>query len=168
MGKPSSRWWLRQDSEQTFVAASAEGVYQLLADMPRMGEWSPECQQVEWTGDTAAPAVGARFVGRNRGGSRGLMKWSRSGQVLVADLGREFAFVTEEGGKEFTIWSYQLESVDGGTRITESYEVKAIPAWARVIDIPTNRARELREGMRHTLARLRTAAEQAANPASGR
>ena len=33
MGKPSSRWWLRQDSEQTFVAASAERVYQLLADM---------------------------------------------------------------------------------------------------------------------------------------
>ena len=54
MGKPSSRWWLRQESEQAFVAASAESVYQLLADMPRMGEWSPECQQVEWTGDTAS------------------------------------------------------------------------------------------------------------------
>jgi len=168
MGKPSSRWWLRQDSEQTFVAASAKRVFQLLADMPRMGEWSPECQQVEWTGDTAAPAVGARFVGHNRGGPRGLMKWSRGGRVLVADPGREFAFVTEEGGKESTIWRYQLESVDGGTRITESYEVKTIPAWARVIDIPTNRARELREGMRHTLARLKVAAEAAMDPASER
>jgi hypothetical protein len=45
MSKPSSRWWLRQDSEQTFVAASAERLYQLLADMPRMGEWSPECNR---------------------------------------------------------------------------------------------------------------------------
>ena len=51
------------------------------------------------------------------------MKWSRRGRVLVADPGREFAFVTEEGGKESTIWRYQLESADGGTRITESYEL---------------------------------------------
>ena len=168
MGKPSSRWWLRQDSEQTFVAASAERVYLLLADMPRMGEWSPECQGVEWTGPTSHAAVGARFVGNNRGGPRGLMKWSRSGRVLVADPGHEFAFVTEEGGKESTLWRYQLESVEGGTRITESYEVKTIPAWARVLDIPTNRARELREGMRHTLARLKAAAEAAMDPASKR
>jgi hypothetical protein len=167
MGKPSSRWWLRRDSEQTFVAASAERLYQLLADMPRMGEWSPECQQVEWSGDTATPVAGARFVGHNRGGPLGLMKWSRAGRVIVADPGREFSFVTEEGGKESTMWRYQLDPVDGGTCVTESYEVKTIPAWARVIDVPTNRAQELREGMRHTLARLKAAAEAAMNPASG-
>ena len=96
------------------------------------------------------------------------MKWSRSGRVLVAELGREFAFVTEEGGKESTIWRYQLEPVEGGTRITESYEVRTIPLRARVIDIPTNRARELREGMRHTLGRLKAAAETAMDPASER
>jgi hypothetical protein len=168
MSKPSSRWWLTQDSEQTFVAAPVGCIYDLLADMPRMGEWSPECQQVEWTGASAAPAVGARFVGHNRGGPRGLMKWSRAGRVLVADPGREFSFVTEEGGKESTIWRYQLEAVDEGTRITESYEVKTIPAWARVIDVPTNRARELREVMRHTLDRLKTAAEAATGRVSER
>jgi hypothetical protein len=43
MSKPSSRWWLTQDSEQTFVAAPVGCIYDLLADMPRMGEWSPEC-----------------------------------------------------------------------------------------------------------------------------
>ena len=82
-----------------------------------------------------AAAVGARFVGHNRGGPGGLMKWSRSGRVLVADLGLSSPFVTEEGGKESTIWRYQLEPVEGGTRITESYEVRTIPLW--VIDIPT-------------------------------
>jgi hypothetical protein len=30
---------------------------------------------------------------------------------------------------------------------------------ARILDVPTNRHRELLEGMRHTLARLKTAAE---------
>jgi hypothetical protein len=37
--------------------------------------------------------------------------------------------------------------------------VKRIPAWARILDIPTNRHRELLEGMRHTLAQLKVAAE---------
>ena len=127
--------------------------------MPRMGEWSPECQSVEWTGGSTGPADGARFVGHNRGGPRGMFKWSRQGRVLVADRGREFAFVTEEGGRESTEWRYRFEPVDGGTRVTESYEVRWIPAWARIVDVPTNRHRELREAMRHTLEQLKTAAE---------
>ena len=60
--------------------------------------------------------------------------------------GPEFAFVTEEGGRESTVWRYRFEAIDGGTRVTESYEVKWIPAWARIVDVPTNRARELRDG----------------------
>ena len=47
----------------------------------------------------------------------------------------------------------------GGTRVTESYTVRWIPTWARIVDVPTNRARELREAMRHTLEQLKGAAE---------
>ena len=43
--------------------------------------------------------------------------------------------------------------------MTESYEVKRIPVWARIVDVPTNRARELIEGMEHTLTRLKSMAE---------
>ena len=168
MDKTSSRWWLRTDSEDLIVAAPAQRLYELVADMPRMGEWSPECQKAEWTDGAVAPAAGARFIGHNRGGPAGLMRWSRRGRVLVADPGREFAFVTEEGGKESTIWRYRFDAGDGGTRVTESYEVKSIPAWARIIDVPTNRARELRDGMRHTLNRLKAAAEVMLDPAGGR
>jgi hypothetical protein len=92
------------------------------------------------------------------------MRWSRHGRVLAADPGREFAFVTEEGGRESTVWRYRFEPVDEGTRVTESYEVQWIPAWARMLDIPTNRHRELREAMRHTLGRLKTAAEAPDGP----
>jgi hypothetical protein len=87
------------------------------------------------------------------------MRWSRHGRVLAAERGRQFAFATEEGGRESTVWRYRFEPVDGGTRVTESYEVKKIPVWARLLDVPTNRHRELLEGMRHTLARLKIAAE---------
>jgi hypothetical protein len=162
----NQRWWLTQDSEQLVVDATAERLYDMVSDLSRMGEWSPECQRVEWEGGATGPAEGARFVGHNRGGPRGLIRWSRHGRVLAADPGREFAFVTEEGGRESTVWRYRFEPVAGGTRVTESYEVKRIPAWARIIDIPTNRHRELLEGMRHTLEQLKSVAE-AATPAPG-
>jgi hypothetical protein len=87
------------------------------------------------------------------------MRWSRRGRVLTADAGREFAFATEEGGRESTVWRYRFEPVEGGTRVTESYDVKRIPVWARILDVPTNRHRELLEGMRHTLQQLKSAAE---------
>src|ERR1019366_8610094 len=138
MAPRNQRWWLTQDSEQVVINASPERLYSMVADLRRMGEWSPECQQVEWEDGATGPAVGARFVGHNRGGPRGLMRWSRRGRVLTADA---------------------------GTRVTESYDVKRIPVWARILDVPTNRHRELLEGMRHTLEQLKTAAE-AMSPAS--
>lgn len=167
MEKTSSRWWLRHDSERLVVGASPQRLYELVADLPRMGEWSPECQQVEWTDGAVGPAPGARFVGHNRGGPGGLVRWSRRGRVLVADPGREFAFVTEEGGRESTVWRYRLDPTGEGTRVTESYEVKSIPVWARIVDVPTNRARELRQGMRHTLTQLKAAAEATPGPGGG-
>ncbi len=162
MRTSGSRWWLRGDSEQTVIDAPAGLVYRLIADMPRMGEWSPECQRVEWTEGTTEPAVGATFVGHNRGGPKQMMRWSRAGRVVAAEDGNEFAFVTEEGGRESTVWRYQLQPTDEGTRVTESYEVRWIPAWARVLDIPTNRHRELSDSMGITLSRLKKAAEAAA------
>jgi hypothetical protein len=156
---PSSRWWLRQDSRSVVIHAPAERIYVLVADLPRMGDWSPECRQVEWVDGSDGPAEGATFIGHNQGGPGGLMKWSRRGRVLSAEPGREFAFVTEEGGRESTEWRYRLEPEEGGTRVTESYTVRWIPTWARILDVPTNRARELREAMQHTLQQLKGAAE---------
>jgi uncharacterized protein YndB with AHSA1/START domain len=165
MAPKNQRWWLTQDSEQIVINATPERLYQMVADLRRMGEWSPECQAVEWEDGVTGPAEGARFVGHNRGGPRGLMRWSRRGRVLTADVGREFAFVTEEGGHESTVWRYRFEPVAGGAQVTESYDVKRIPVWARLVDVPTNRHRELLEGMRHTLEQLKNAAE-AMSPAS--
>lgn len=159
MHPKEGRWWLTQGSEQIVMNAPPEHVYDMVANLPRMGDWSPECQRVEWEDGATGPAEGAKFVGHNRGGPRQLFRWSRHGRVLSADRGREFTFATEEGGRESTQWRYGFEPVEGGTQVTESYEVKWIPAWARIIDVPTNRHRELHDAMRHTLAQLKTAAE---------
>ncbi len=159
MPASKGRWWLTHDSQQIVIHTNPGRVYGLVADLPRMGEWSTECERVEWAGGTTVAAEGARFVGHNRGGPFGLMRWSRRGRVLAADPGREFAFVTEEGGREATLWRYRFEPAAGGTRVTESYEVRWLPAWARILDVPTNRHRELREAMGHTLVQLKAAAE---------
>jgi uncharacterized membrane protein len=153
------RWWLTTDQHQLVMDAPAEHIYDLIADLPRMGEWSPECQRVEWQDGATVATEGARFVGFNRGGPRNLMKWSRRGRVLTAERGHELAFVTEEGGHESTVWRFRLEAVGDATRVTESYDVRRIPVWARIVDVPTNRHRELAEGMAHTLAHLKRAAE---------
>jgi len=159
MSKPSTRWWLRTDRADVVIAATPEHIYGLVSDLPRMGEWSPECIRVEWTGASTGPEVGATFVGHNVGGPRGLLKWSRRGTVRAAHPGHEFAFATSEGGREGVVWRYELEAVGDGTRVRESYRVEWIPMWARIVDVPTNRARELRESMHQTLARLKAAAE---------
>lgn len=157
----STRWWLRTDSRSTEVAATPDALYDLIADLPQMGRWSPECHTVDWTGGASGPAVGAAFVGHNRGGPGGLMRWQRAGRVLVAERGREFTFITEEGGRESTVWTYRFEAKAGHTTVTETYEVRWIPTWARIVDVPTNRARELGESMEHTLSQLKAAAEAA-------
>jgi uncharacterized protein YndB with AHSA1/START domain len=164
-GEPNmakGRWWLTEDSHHIRIEAPPERIYALVADMPRMGQWSPECRRVEWTEGSSEPVVGARFVGHNEGGPKGFMKWSRRGRVLAAQPGREFTFVTEEGGKESTEWRYLFEPVEGGTGVTESYTVRWIPTWARIVDVPTNRHRALQKAMAHTLGQLKQAAESPA------
>jgi uncharacterized membrane protein len=161
MPPKNARWWLTKDSDQLVINAPAGHIYDLVADLPRMGEWSPECQRVDWTDGSTGPVQGATFVGHNRGGPFQLMRWSRKGRVLVAEPGREFSFITEEGGRESTGWRYLFEAVEGGTRVTESYDVKWIPTWARIVDVPTNRHRELSEGLKHTLQRLKAVSEGA-------
>lgn len=165
MTTKSGRWWLTQDSAQIVVNASPARVYDLIADLPRMGDWSPECEGVEWDSGATGPVAGARFVGHNRTGPRKLIRWSRRGRVLTADPGRELAFATEEGGSEGVVWRYRFEPVDGGTLVTESYEVTRIPVWARILDVPTNRYRDLQRNMRHTLERLKAVAEATSDQA---
>ena len=95
MAPKNQRWWLTTDSVAVVVDAAPEDVYGLIADLPRMGEWSNECAAVEWVDGSTGPVPGAQFIGHNRSGPRKLIRWSRKGRVLAADPGREFAFATD-------------------------------------------------------------------------
>lgn len=54
------------------IDASPQRVYELVSDITRMGEWSPECYRCEWLDGATTATVGARFRGHNRLGPRSL------------------------------------------------------------------------------------------------
>ena len=145
------------------VDAPPERVYELVSNVTRMGEWSPECYRCEWQGGASGPAVGARFKGWNK---QGVIKWSTTAEVKAADPGREFAFSTMGGDREQTRWRYRLEPSGGGTDVTESYEAIHTPWPVKMAEkvIMRNRPEQLQKGMRATLDRLKAVAES--QPAS--
>ncbi len=126
--------------------------------LSRTGEFSPECRGAEWLDGATGPAPGARFVGHNRGGP---MTWSRQGRVIRAEPGHEFSFVTEEHGRDATVWKYQMRPAGAGTVLTESYEVRWIPWWMHVVDAVTFRRQQLARNLATTLARLKASLESA-------
>jgi hypothetical protein len=166
MGPINQRWWLTQDSVELCIDADAQLLYSMVSDLPRIGEWSPECERVEWEEKAVGPFAGTAFVGHSAVGPRRLLRYTRRGRIFMADAGREFAFVTYECGRQSTVWRYRFEPLEeGGTRVTESYEVRWIPFWARILEVPLNRHRELLRGMRTTLERLKASAEAKPRPA---
>jgi Polyketide cyclase / dehydrase and lipid transport len=104
-----------QYSESIVVACAPESLYDMVADVTRMGEWSPVCKACWWD-DGAGPWSGAWFTGRNELPER---TWETRSEVAVAARGREFSFVV---GGSWVRWSYTFEPVAGGTRVTESWE----------------------------------------------
>jgi len=63
----TGRWWLTQDGHQIVINATPERIYNLVADLPRMGEWSPECKRVDWA-DCIHDAGGRSQVRRTQSG----------------------------------------------------------------------------------------------------
>jgi hypothetical protein len=104
----------RTHSSSVVVRATPEAVYDLVSDVTRTGEWSPVCRACWWDDDGGA-RVGAWFTGRNEVPGR---TWETRSEVVVADRGREFAWVV---GGRLVRWSFTMEPADGGTRLTESW-----------------------------------------------
>jgi uncharacterized protein YndB with AHSA1/START domain len=143
------------------IAADPQVVWDLLSDLPRMGEWSPETTGGSWKGGATGPAVGVRFSGRNRNGWH---RWTTLATVTECDPPRCFAFEVTSGRIDVARWQYDLEATDGGCRVTETWTDRR-PGWFRgVATLATgvrDRATHNREGMDDTLAALARAAERA-------
>ena len=100
------------------VNASAQDVYALLTDLERLPTLSPENQRCEFLADATGIDVGVRFRGHNKSGDN---DWTRACQVAAAEPGRDFTFVVGGVEDNCTWWSYEMEPVEGGTRLTERW-----------------------------------------------
>ncbi len=148
-------------SDSIVINRSPEEVYALIADVTRMGDWSPVCKACWWDeGD--GPRVGAMFTGRNELPER---TWETRSEVLAAEPGREFAWAVAEPPTRAR-WGYTLQAVEDGTEVTESWELP--PEGAAFFeqrfgdDAPAQievRADAARAGIPVTLAAIKRSAE---------
>lgn len=145
------------------IDAPAETLYDLVSDVTKMGDYSPENTGAVWLEGATGPAVGARFKGTNRLGS---LTWATKPTITAADRGRLFAF--EVPGRAGTTWTYRFDPVPGGVRVTESVrQARSTPLPIRLLQRRagvTDRAQHLRTAMTTTLERLATAAERQTTP----
>ena len=144
------------------VNAPAEAVYRLVADLPSMGKWSPECVRCDWLGGASEAAPGARFKGRNR---RGWHRWSTTGTVVAAEPGRELSWdVTSIFGLPVARWTHSIEPAGDGCRVIERMDDQRgafMHLAGRVGTGVKDRTEHNKIGMQQTLERLKAAAEAA-------
>jgi hypothetical protein len=145
--------------ESIEISRSPEELYGLVADVSRMGQWSPVCTGGSYDDD------GEWFTGTN---AMGESTWETRCRVVVAEPGHEFAFINHglEGRIEMVRWGFLFEPIEGGgTEVTQTWEV--LPDYAEglglddvsavgVLEMLKNAALE---GMPQTLAALKADVE---------
>lgn len=151
------------------MAASPEIVWDVLSDITRIGEFSPETFDAQWLDGATGPVLGARFRGHVKRNGIGPVYWTNC-TVTSCEPARDFGFAVYTGQIQANTWRYQLRPRDGGTEVTESFELPptwgsrfywAIAGWRR--------GRTNERGMRQTLERVKVVAEadQARSSAQG-
>lgn len=152
------------DSVTVHMDAPVERVWALVSDVTRIGEYSPETFEAEWTHGSTGPEVGARFRGHVRRNGIGPVYWTPC-QVTECVENEVFGFAVGPPGKAINNWRYELvANPDGGTDVTESFRLSrswpvrvywALFGWAR-------RKTNIR-GMTETLERIKAEVERAAD-----
>jgi len=137
--------------------ATAEKVWALVADLPRMGEWSPENAGGKWVKGATGPALGAVFKGSNR---NGLRRWSTNATVVACEPGQLFEFGVTSGPLGIANWRYEFDETESGCRVTESWEDHRKPWFVVVARVMGDHsAAHAEQEMAATLANLAAAVE---------
>lgn len=148
------------DAVTVRIEAPAADVWALISDVTNTSRYSEETFDAEWLGGATGPAVGARFRGRVKRNGRGPAYWTEC-RIDTCEPNRDFQFTVVAGDRAINTWRYQLEEVDGGTAVTESFQLAPSPFtklyWA--VAAPLRRPTNLRN-MRSTLENIKTIVER--------
>lgn len=150
---------LVEGSASTVVNRPVSEVFAAVADVTRMGEWSPECTAARWVAPATGPALGARFEGDNiaKLGPVTLKRWTTTSEVTGYESDRVFEFVAEG----HTTWRYEFQDRNGTTSVTESFSHPPNTGWQKfAYDTVARRPAAMVTGMQRTLDRIREALER--------
>jgi uncharacterized protein YndB with AHSA1/START domain len=146
------------------VASPPTVVYDLLADITRMPDWSPEVTSCAWLGGATQAQPGARFRGWSRKGWR---RWSTLSTVSQAERPERFEWHVRFAGLPVATWRYCFIANGGqGTTITETVidqRGRILRQMSPVITGSRNRQARNDETMHVTLRRLKDAAERSSS-----
>ncbi|WP_457149083.1 SRPBCC family protein [Mycobacterium sp. URHB0021] len=141
---------------QIDIDAPVSKVWSLISDLNRMPQWSPQCRLMKPLGPLRQ---GTRTINVNR---RKYALWATTCTVTEIIPEKKVAFQVNLNG---TIWSYELEPTDAGTRVVESRHaengvkpISNVAVNAMFGGVPSFE-QELVEGMNESLSRLKAAAE---------
>jgi hypothetical protein len=136
------------------MSADPEVVWQVVSDLRRMPEFSPELRKAYVVGK---PGVGANIIGINR---RKLAVWPTTSKVVRWEPGHAVAWRTRESG---ATWVYELEATPAGTQVTGRRVLPRFTLGTSVLGPAIGGAaghdRELAEGIRTTLERIKATVE---------
>jgi uncharacterized protein YndB with AHSA1/START domain len=159
------------------VAAPPELVWDLVADVTQVGQWSPECIGADWLGEPGRPHPGARFTGHNRFPDG--FEYEVTCVVTAAERPRAFAWVvlddSGDPGRPSSLWRYRIDPLpDGGSLVRQRFTHGPGVSYLREIaatapsgaaGIIAARRDELQANMSATLRAIKAAAES--SPATG-
>ncbi|MGD9999824.1 MAG: SRPBCC family protein [Ilumatobacteraceae bacterium] len=146
---------------QRNIDAPPMQVWSMISDITRMGEWSPESTGGSWLKGASGPAVGAKFKGTNRNGTK---RWSTTSTVTEAEPGRRFAFSVDVGPIAVSTWSFAIEPAGEGCAVTETWTDRRgrVAQWiGKAATGVADRTSHNRTTMHQTLDRLASTAEAA-------
>ena len=142
----------------TAVCASAEQVYDIVSDIRRIPEWSPECIRTEWTGPQ-------QFRGTNR---RRIGRWSTAARVITDDPGREFGFAVQMGGADFTTWVYRIVPTPQGCELSEEMTMCVdLPMLALLFERIALRVKDRRTDLKGNIDQSQRAIRRIAEASAG-
>jgi hypothetical protein len=115
-----------QGSATVHMGAPAAKIWNLIADISNIGQFSPETFEAEWLDDATEPAVGARFRGHVRRNEIGPVYWTVC-RITACEPDREFGFEVLVGDRPVNNWHYLLTPTGDGTDVTESFRMNPSP-----------------------------------------
>lgn len=141
------------------IDAPPNEVWDVVSDLKRMGEWSPQCRKMFILGREVKK--GTRTLNINHAGK---LHWPTNAKVIEFEPNKKIAFRIVENR---TVWTYELEPTATGTTLTESRKAP------NGVSVPSNFATErglggiekfeasLERGIIKTLARIKAEVESA-------